>query len=311
MSDYHISHTRLYSLKGGIIRFKFSTANLKEAVDAETQFVARNMRDGAGEPDKDKMSGPDDMEFVLRTLKSASETFDAFIPKHLKPQDISMVIYSDQEITITLAESGHTSKTAVGQVYELMRSFLLNFILQMWYQKCSVPQSSESFAGLSALARQSMQRVLMHSFKVRRTYGSRYPVITFTDIALPLQGKFLGSYRTAAAMDAVHPSDLEVADMVYREDEADYMIYNGATWDKLSTLIAAATAIDAKDGEDYPDDAELGDLYKITRSGTMGEHNDRVYAGDLLLCIRDNRESEGNYKNNLENFITIGSINQD
>ncbi len=306
---YHISHTRLYSLKGGIVRYKYGISNLKEALDAETQFVARNLKNQDGQPDTDKASGPDDMEFLLRALKSASETFDGFIPKYIKPSDVQMIVYSDQEITITLAESGHTSKTIIGQVYELMRSFLLNFILQLWYQKSGVEGASQTSAGLAMHARQSILRVLMHSFIVRRMVGSRYPVISLSDIRLPLQGKFLGSHRTTTARDAVYVSP-EAADIAYVESEADYTIYNGATWEKLADAIDSAATLDAEDQDDYPSDsyAVAGKIYSIIRSGRIGEYEDLFYAGDALLCIRDNTDDD--YKNTLENFIAIGSINQ-
>ncbi len=305
--NYHISHTRLYSLKGGIIRFKFSVSALKEAVDAETQFVSRSMKSESGDVNKDLMSGPDDNEFVVRTLKGASETFDAFIPKHLKPSDISMVVYSDSEITITLAESGQTSKTSISQLYELMRSLLLNFILQLWFQKSGAGDVSQSFAGLVSLARQNIQRVLMHSFVVRRTYGSRYPIISTSDIAMPLQGKFLGTYRTDESMNAIHGTDLEEADIAYVEEHEDYRIYDGAAWAALKDLVGTATSIDAKEHADYPS-CDAGDLYFITRSGTLGEYKDRVYAGDALLCIRNNESN--NYANNLSNFIALGLVSQ-
>ena len=306
--NYHISHARLYSLKGGIARFKYSMAHLKEAVDAETQFVARSIPDKEGEPDKNKASGPDDMEFVLRTVKSASETFDVFIPKHIKPTDISIIVYSDKELTVTLSESGQTSKTAIGQIYELMRSYILNFVLHQWFIKSGIPNVAGNYIAIATTARQSIQKVLMHSFILRRLYGSRYPVVTYADTMLPLQGKFLGSYRTISDCDAVHKSDIKVADVVYIEEQMDYMIYSGSEWEKLADRLSSATALDANEINDYPNTANIGNMHVITKTGTLGKYRDRVVAGDALLCIRDNRESQGKYKNTLENFMVIGSI---
>ncbi len=304
-NKYLVSHTRLYSVKGGVVRFKYNTEHLLEAINAETQFTGRNIKLTDGQVDMDKMSGPDDIEFVIRHLKSAADTFDNFIPKHVKPSDISMVVYSAQEITISLAESGRTNKSMIHQVYEQIRSYLLNLMMQMWYQKSGVQAASDAFMTLAMLARQNIQRVLLHSFTAGRVHGTRYPLISLADLSRPLQGKFLGSYPTIDDMETVHGGAEEEADIVYIESEGDYMIYDGADWQTLEDEITGASSLNAVDGIDYPE-ADIGDMHNITKSGVIGEYKDRIYAGDALLCIRNN-ESD-NFRNTLENFITIGSV---
>ena len=292
------SYIKLYSAKGGIIRFSYSVEKLIELVDTETQFVGRNLKSESGHIDTDKISGPDDKEFVRRAIKNTSDTLDILLPKHIKPYDLPMIESSEDVITVTLVESGKATRAVADQVYEFLKSYLVNSIIYLWYLK--VGMAAPSFEGLRIQAAHSLQKTLLQSFTVGRTHGSRYPCISLYDIRRTLQGKFLGSYKSYADLTDVHQPDLAVADIAYVED--DYVIYNGSTFDNLADKIETATKISAIDGADYPE-ASLGDLYLITRSGVIGEYKDRCYAGDALLCIRDN--AGNNHKNTLENFIAI------
>ncbi len=301
-----MKHIRLYTHTGGVVRFSYDMEDLLEAVNSETQFTGRNIRDAAGSIDLDKMAGPDDIGFVVRSIKSAADTFESFIPKHIKPAEFKIIMFSDQEITITLSDSGRTSRSILEQAYEQFRNYMVNLMIQMWYAKCGLPQTAEPFAMYANSAIQNIQRVLIHSFIIGRPLGSRYPKISLSEISRPLKGKFLGAYTTESIMTEVHGGSEETADIVYIEQEKDYMIYTGAAWEKLDDLLGAATPLNCRDHVEFPNDASQGDLYIVTKGGTIGDYGDVVYAGEAILCISDN--SADNFHDSLRNFIVIGPV---
>ncbi len=304
-----MKHIRLYTHTGGVVRFSYDMEELLSAVNSETQFTGRNIRDNVGNIDLDKMSGPDDIEFVVRSIKSAADTFDSFIPKHIKPAEFRIIVFSDQEITLTLADSGKTSRSVLEQAYEQFRNFMVNLMLQMWYQKCGLPQTAEPFGQYASGAMQNIQRVLIHSFIIGRPFGSRYPKVSLSEIARPLKGKFLGAYTTEAALADVHDDAVEKADISYIETEKDYMVYDGSEWKTLTSELEAATNLNCRDHIDFPE-ADQGDIFLVTKGGTIGDYEDTVYAGEVLVCISDNDNvtDPGSYHNSLKNFIVIGPV---
>ncbi len=301
-----MKHIRLYTHTGGVVRFSYNMEDLLEAVNSETQFTGRNIRDNTGNIDLDKMAGPDDIEFVVRSIKSAADTFESFIPKHIKPAEFKIIMFSDKEITITLSDNGKTSRSILEQAYEQFRNYMVNLMIQMWYQKCGLPQTAEPFSMYAASAIQNIQRVLIHSFIIGRPFGSRYPKISLTDIARPLKGKFLGAYTTVEIMENIHGGSEESADIVYIEQEKDYMIYNGASWAKLSDMVESATPLNCRDHIPFPDTATAGDLFVVTKGGTIGDYDDVVYAGEVILCISNNTADD--FHDSLKNFIVIGPV---
>ena len=302
-----MKHIRLYTHTGGVVRFAYNMQDLLDAVNSETQFTGRNIRDSAGNIDLDKMSGPDDVEFVVRSIKSAADTFDSFIPKHIKPSEFQIIFFSDKEITITLADNGKTSRTMLEQAYEQFRNFMVNLMIQMWYQKAGLPQTAEPFGQYASAAVQMIQRVLLHSFIIGRPYGSRYPKVSLDEIARPLKGRFLGSYTTLEALADVHGDAVETADLAYVEMEGGYVVYGGLAWGKLLEEVGGATKLNCRDHIPFPE-AGKGDLFIITKGGPIGDYDDKVYAGEVLLCIEENNKVNDTYHDSLKNFIVVGPI---
>ena len=310
-----MKHFRIFTNTGGVVRFTYNMQELLNTVNQETQFVGRNIPDAQGNIDLNKMAGPDDIDFVVRSIKGAADTLDSFIPKHAKTEEFRVIVFSDEEVTITFNNSGKTSRTVLEQVHEYTRNFLVNIMLRMWYEKVNMPNQAGTYASQADLAVRTLQRVLLHSFIIGVPYGSRYPKVNPNEVARPLKGKFLGSYKTQDVRDDVHGTVYEAGDICYIESEKDYMVYD-SEWIKLNTIVDGLTAgekINAKDHEDFPS-AEAGDVYFITKGGTLGEYNDRVYAGEALVCIKNNQEAPASpvtYKDSLVNFIVIGPVKAD
>ena len=308
-----MNHIRLFTHTGGVVRFSYDMNELLDAVNQETQFVGRNLADQQGNVDLNKMAGPDDIEFVVRSIKAASNTLDAFIPKHAKTEELRVVVFSNEEATLTFSSSGFTSRTVLEQAYEHARQFMLNFMLRMWYEKVRMGDQAGAYAAHADLAVRTLQRVLIHSFIVQQPYGSRYPRVKPGEVSRPLKGKFLGSYRSEEARDNVHESEYEAGDICYVETEYDYMVYDGSEWKKIKTVVDDLTAgeeLNALNHADYPE-ASAGDVFYFTKGGTIGNFKDRVYAGEALVCIKDNQQSPAGYKDTLENFIVIGPVRSD
>jgi hypothetical protein len=307
-----MKHIRIYTHTGGVVRFGYPMDELLEAVNAETQFTGRNIQDGAGNLDLNKMAGPDDIEFVVRSIKGAADTLDSFIPKHVKPSEFKLIVFSDKEVTITLADNGKTTKAILEQAYEQIRNFMVNIMLQMWYAKCGLPALAEPFGGYARNAMTNIQRVLAHSFITHRPYGSRYPKVSLTEVARPLKGKFLGSYKSEDTLKDVHMNSVEAADIAFIEKEKDYVVYDGTNWEPLSTLVTSATKLNATNGIAFPE-ADKGDVFFVTKTGLVGDYDDMIYAGEVLVCISDNKKTgtPATYHDSLKNFIVIGPIRAD
>lgn len=310
-----MKHFRIYTHTGGVVRFNYDMQELLNTVNKETQFVGRNIADAQGSIDLNKMAGPDDIDFVVRSIKGASDILDAFIPKHAKTEEFRVIVFSDEEATITFNNSGKTSRTVLEQAYEHTRNFLVNTMLRFWFEKVGMAPQGQSYSSQADVSIRALQRVLIHSFIIGTPYGSRYPKINPNEISRPLKGKFLGSYKTEDVLDEVHGT-YEAGDICYLETEHDYMVHDGTEWGAINTLVDALTAgskLDAKEGIDFPE-AEAGDVFSIIKSGTIGDYNDRVYAGEVLVCISDNEKTPADpvtYEDSLKHFIVMGPVKTD
>jgi hypothetical protein len=310
-----MKHFRIYTHTGGVVRFTYDMQELLNTVNQETQFVGRNIADSQGNIDLNKMAGPDDIDFVVRSIKGASDVLDAFIPKHAKTEELRVIVFSDKEVTITFNNSGKTSRTVLEQAHEHTRNFLVNTMLKMWFEKVGMANQGGTYSNLADVSIRALQRVLIHSFIIGTPYGSRYPKVNPSEVARPLKGKFLGSYKTEDVRDEVH-GDYEAGDICYIETEYDYMVYDGAAWGKLETLVDALTAgdkLNAKDHIDFPE-ANAGDVFFVTKTGTIGDYKDKVYAGEVLVCVEDNEKGPADpvtYKDSLMNFLVLGPVKAD
>ncbi len=308
-----MNYIRIYTHTGGVVRFGYDMQELLDTVNHETQFAGRNILDGEGNIDLNKMSGPDDIDFVVRSIKASADVYDSLIPKHAKTEEFPIIVFSDNEITITLNDSGKTTRTVLSQAYEHTRTFMVNTMLRMWYEKVGLPNHAATYANNALISGRTMQRVLIHSFIIGRPYGSRYPKVNADEIARPLKGKFLGSYKTLQVLSDIYGASVEKADLCYIEAEKDYMLYSGSEWvtvtSATASAIAATDTINAREAETSFPAASQGDVYFITKGGTIGEYDDRIYAGEILIATADNTGEDE--QDNLRNFIVLGPVRAD